>query len=67
MLKLANMGESRDPSFNSVMVAKWIPAFAGMTRKMPLAGVETWAYPPAMRGRRKTSLPSGIGRNQSSR
>src|SRR5438477_3153105 len=26
-------GESRDPSFNSVMVVKWIPAFAGMTSK----------------------------------
>src|SRR5213078_2986377 len=38
--------EGRDPSFSSVMVAEWIPAFAGMTRKMPLAGVGPWSLSP---------------------
>jgi len=33
MLKLANMGESRDPFCRIALVEEWIPAFAGMTNR----------------------------------
>jgi len=34
-------GESRDPPYRAAMLAKWIPAFAGMTKREPLAAART--------------------------